>query len=163
MEQLSIGDVAEWQPEHASCTLCEHADDAGSAMAYLKQMDTALGGRTTDARLAQMMLESYNTFFLEPAQLAGHDAPTLTEEEITRHFTEHDINPLRQLRKDINRLNLIQESLAPRHSGAGSGAVYSEADAKSWANLQRLKMDLVKQYEMCDRHTPRDMPTLGAS
>lgn len=161
MEQLTLDDVVPLTQEHDKCTLCEHADDAGSAMAYLKQMDTALGGRTTDKRLAQMMLESYNTFFLEPARLAGQDAPELTEEEITRHFTEHDINPLRQLRKDINRLNIIQDSMAPTHSGAGAGAMYNEADAKSWANLQRLKMDLVKQYDMCDRHTSRDMPALG--
>ena len=41
------------------------------------------------------------------------------------------------------------------------GDVCNDGDAKSWANLQRLKMDLVKQYDMCDRHTSRDMPTLG--
>ena len=63
MEQLSLVDVWDGQAEQDACTLCDHADDAGSAMAYLKQMDTALGGRTTDARLAQMMLESYDTFF----------------------------------------------------------------------------------------------------
>lgn len=158
MEQLSLVDVWDDQAEQDACTLCDHADDAGSAMAYLKQMDTALGGRTTDARLAQMMLESYDTFFLKPALQAGQDAPRLTEAELTRHFTEHDINPLRQLRKDINRLNAIQESMAPRQQTGPS-----EADAKNWVNLQRLKMDLVKQYDMCDRHTSRDMPSLGSS
>ena len=71
MEQLSLSDAVEWGDDDKGCTLCEHADDAGSAMAYLKQMDTALGGRTTDARLAQMMLESYNTFFRNPMLQAG--------------------------------------------------------------------------------------------
>jgi len=161
MEQLSLHDTVAWEVEDERCTLCEHADDAGSAMAYLKQMDTALGGRTTDARLAQMMLESYNIFFRKPMVAAGQSPPQLTEEELTLHFTEHDINPLRQLRKDINRLNAIQDALAPRQATAGGGVVCNEADAKSWTNMQRLKMDLVKQYEICNRHTPRDMPTLG--
>lgn len=161
MEQLSLQDTIPWQEEDESCTLCDHADDAGTAMAYLKQMDTALGGRSTDARLADMMVESYNTFFRKPAIEAGHSVPMLTTDELTKHFSEHDINPLRQMRKDINRLNAIQDSLAPRHATAGGGVVCNEGDAKNWANLQRLKMDLVKQYDMCDRHTSRDMPTLG--
>ena len=161
MEQLSLQDAATWEHEDDHCTLCEHADDAGTAMGYLKQMDTALGGRTTDQKLAKMMLESYNTFFREPALAAGHDAPELTEAELTTHFTEHDINPLRVLRKDINRLNAVQDSLVPRYSTPGGGVVCNEGDAKTWAALQRLKMDLVKQYDMCDRHTCRDMPTLG--
>lgn len=161
MQQLSFNDAMTWEPEEHTCTLCESADDAGSAMGYLKQLDTALGGRTTDKRLASLMLESYNTFFYEPAVKAGESPPQLNEEEITAHFTEHDINPLRQLRKDINRLNAIQDSLAPRAESSSGRIVCNDADAKSWANLQRLKMDLVKQYDICDRQTPRDMPTLG--
>ena len=152
---------AEWDDEVQSCVLCDHADDVGSAMAYLKGMDTALGGRTTDKRLAQLMVESYNTFFYEPAVRSGETPPTLSEEQLTTHFTQHDINPLRQLRKDINRLNAIQDALAPRNVGSGGAITCNDADAKNWANLQRLKMDLVKQYEMLDRHTSRDMPTLS--
>ncbi len=161
MQQLSVNDAMTWEPEEHSCTLCESADDAGSAMGDLKKLDTALGGRTTDKRLASLMLESYNTFFYEPAVKAGESPPNLSEEEITLHFTEHDINPLRQLRKDINRLNAIQDSLAPRAASASGRVVCNDADAKSWANMQRLKMDLVKQYDICDRQTSRDMPTLG--
>lgn len=162
MEQLCISDdPVEWDDEPHVCVLCEHADDAGSAMAYLKKMDTALGGRTTDQRLAQMMVESYNTFFYEPAVQTGEQPPQITEEQVTTHFTQHDINPLRQLRTDINRLNAIQNALAPRSAGSNGRVTCNEADAKSWANMQRLKMDLVKQYDMCDRHTPRDMPTLS--
>lgn len=161
MEQLSLSSAVDWDVENKGCTLCEHADDAGSAMAYLKQMDTALGGRTTDARLALMMLESYDTFFRSPAKQAGEDPPQLSVEELTTHFTEHDINPLRQLRKDINRLNAIQDSLVPRQSNSSGGIICNEGDAKTWANLQRLKMDLVKQYDICDRQTSRDMPTLA--
>ena len=71
MEDLQLTDPVEWEAEAQSCVLCEHADDAGSAMGYLQQMDKALGGRTTDKRLAQMMLESYNTFFYDPAVKAG--------------------------------------------------------------------------------------------
>ena len=103
MQQLSVNDAMTWEPEEHSCTLCESADDAGSAMGDLKKLDTALGGRTTDKRLASLMLESYNTFFYEPAVKAGESPPNLSEEEITLHFTEHDINPLRQLRKDMFR------------------------------------------------------------
>ena len=161
MQQLSLDETVNWHEENSSCTMCDNADDAGTAMAYLKQMDTALGGRTTDLRLAKMMVESYNTFFRDPAIKAGHSVPTITADELTTHFTEHDINPLRQMRTDINRLNSIQDSLAPRHATAGGMVVCNEGDAKNWANLQRLKMDLVKQYDMCDRHTSRDMPTLG--
>jgi hypothetical protein len=162
MEDLQLNDPVEWEKELKPCVLCENADDAGSAMGYLKKMDTALGGRSTDKRLAQMMRESYNTFFFKPATQAGETPPELTEEEITLHFTEHDINPLRQLRKDIKRLNAIQDALAPIHTTAGGRISCNDGDAKTWAALQRLKMDLVKQYEICDRQTPRDMPGLSA-
>lgn len=82
---------------------------------------------------------------------------------MTVHFTEHDINPLRQLRKDINRLNAIQDALAPRSTSRSGRVTCNEADAKNWANMQRLKMDLVKQYDMTDRHKCRDMPSLGGT
>ena len=161
MEDLTLHDPVEWDPETQPCVLCDCADDVGSAMGYLKQMDVALGGRTTDKRLAQMMLESYNTFFYEPAVAAGETPPKLTEEVITLHFSEHDINPLRQMRTDINRLNLIQGALVPRQSRAGGRISCNDSDAKTWAALQRLKMDLMQQYGIRDRQTPRDMPTLG--
>lgn len=146
----------ETEEDSHRCVLCEHADDAGSAMAYLKQMDTALGGRTESSKLGKMMLESYNTFFYEPAIKAGQEVPALTEKQITKHFEEHDINPLRQMQADIINLNKIQRSLLPANDAA-----LSESEAKTWAHYQRLKMDLVKQYEMCKRHTPTDMPSLG--
>jgi hypothetical protein len=161
MEDLSLQEPIQWEQELKPCVLCEHADDAGSAMAYLNKMDKALGGRTTDTRLAQMILESYNTFFFAPAMQAGETPPPLTEDEITVHFTEHDINPLRQMRKDINRLNAIQDALAPRSSTSSGRITCNEGDAKNWAALQRLKMDLVKQYDICDRQTSRDMPSLS--
>jgi len=161
MEDLCLHDPVAWEPEQAHCVLCDNADDVGSAMGYLHQMDTALGGRTTDARLAQMMLESYTTFFYEPAVQAGENPPQLTEQCITLHFTEHDINPLRQMRTDINRINSIQSALAPRHSSASGRVCCNEGDAKQWAALQRLKMDLMQQYGVRDRATPRTMPTLG--
>ena len=96
-----------WKLKKTRSAACsEHADDAGSAMAYLKQMDTALGGRRKK-QIGKMMLESYNTFFYEPAIKAGQDVPALTEKEITTHFEEHDINPLRQMQSDIKNLNKI--------------------------------------------------------
>jgi hypothetical protein len=161
MEDLVLHDPVEWEPELQACALCEHADDAGSAMGYLQQMDRACGGRCTDLKLAKMMVESYNTYFYEPAVAAGENPPKLSEAEITLHFTEHDINPLRQMRTDINRLNLIQNALAPRKSSAGGRITCNESDAKTWSVLQRLKMDLMQQYGIRDRQTPRTMPTLG--
>ena len=161
MECLTLTDAVEWDEEAQPCVLCEHADDVGSAMGYLQQMDRALGGRTTDRRLAQMMLESYNTFFYDPAVAAGESPPKLTEEAITVHFSEHDINPLRQMRTDINRLNAIQNALAPRKAGSTGRVTCNDQDAKTWAALQRLKMDLIQQYGVRDRQTPRDMPTIG--
>jgi len=161
MEQLSIDDTLGWEEEELSCTLCECADDAGSAMGYLKRLDTALGGRSTDKRLAKLMVESYTSFFYDPAVKAGETPPKLEEAELTLHFTEHDINPLRQMRKDLKRINAVQDALAPRAESATGRITCNDADAKQWAHLQRLKMDLLKQYDMCDRHTPRDMPSLG--
>ena len=130
-------------------------------MAYLKQMDTARGGRCTDIELAQMMLESYNTYFRKPMLDAGLNPPELTERELTVHFTQHDINPLRQLRKDLNRINLIQDTLEPRQATSGGGITCNEPQAKRWLEFHKSKMELVKQLEMCNRHTCRDMPTLG--
>lgn len=160
MEGLTLCDAVEWEEDMTECVLCDNADDVGSAMGYLKQMDTALGGRVTDRRLGQMMLESYNTFFYEPAVAAGQSPPALTEEQITTHFCKHDINPLRQMQTDINRLNAIQDALVPRHAKSGGRVSCNDNDAKQWAALQRLKMDLMQQYRVCDRQTSRDMPTL---
>ena len=163
MEHLTLHDEAQWPNETCGCVLCDHADDIGSAMGYLKQMDTALGGRSTDANLAQMMLESYNTFFYEPAVAAGQSPPQLTEEVITLHFTQHDINPLRQLRNDLRKINLIQDSLNPRQSGESSLSSCTLNDRKDWLTYQRLKMDLLQQIRICDKQTPRDMPTLSST
>jgi len=124
-------------------------------------MDTARGGRCTDIELAKMMVDSYNTFFRKPMLDSGLNPPLLTEDELTVHFTQHDINPLRQLRKDLNRINLIQDALEPRQATTGGGVTCNEPHAKRWTEMQRIKMDLVKQLEMCNRHTSRDMPTLG--
>ena len=142
------------------CPLCEYADDSGSALGYLKKMDTALGGRTSDGQLGPMMEESYNTFFADPMRVRGVNVPELTSEQILLHFTEHDINPLRLLRRDINRLNQIQNTLRPRASNMGGGLVCNESDAKHWAHLQRLKMDLLRQYEQTDARTDRTMPAV---
>lgn len=164
MEHLTLHDSVQWpNDDTCACVLCDHADDIGSAMGYLKQMDTACGGRVTDANLAQMMLESYNTFFYEPAVAAGQNPPTLTEEAITTHFTQHDINPLRQMRNDLRKINLIQDCLNPRQSDNGGAANCNKTDAKDWLAYQRLKMDLMQQYRICDKQTPRDMPSLSTS
>jgi hypothetical protein len=146
MEQLSLDDQVEWDEEEEHCIICEHADDAGSAMGYIKKLDTAMGGRATDFEVANTMVESYDTFFYQPAIQQGETPPILTKEMLTLHFTRHDINPLRQMRKDMNRMNSLQDRLA--------------GNPKEWANLQKLKMDLIQKYDMCDRHTSRDMPSL---
>ena len=36
----------------------------------------------------------------------------------------------------------------------------NDADAKQWAHLERLKMDLVRQFEQTNARTPRDMPVV---
>ena len=165
MDDLSINTPMGFEEEdnrekNTCCPLCEYADDAGSALGYLKQMDTALGGRTSDGQLGPMMEESYNTFFAEPMRSRDVMVPELSAEQILLHFTEHDINPLRLLRKDINRLNQIQETLRPRASSMSGGLVCNEAEAKHWAHLQRLKMDLLRQYEQTDARTDRTMPVV---
>ena len=165
MDDLSINTPFGFEDEDniemtTCCPLCEYADDSGSALGYLKQMDSALGGRTSDGQLGQMMEESYNTFFAEPMRKRGFEVPELTAEQILLHFTEHDINPLRILRKDINRLNQIQNTLRPRANNMTGSVVCNESDAKHWAHLQRLKMDLVRQYEQTDARVDRKMPAV---
>ena len=160
MEHLSLHDSVQWDEEEDTCVLCDHADDEGSAMGYLKKLDTAQGGRETDRALAELMVQSYDTFFYQPAVEQGLTPPKITKEMVTRHFTKHDINPLRILRTDINRINAIQDTLDPRSMDGAGRLTCDDTVAKSWAHFQRLKMDLVKQYEMCDRHTSRDMPSL---
>jgi hypothetical protein len=69
MDDLEISLPTPWDENtHEPCPLCEYADDAGSAMGHLKQLDTALGGRTDDTQLGKMMEETYNTFFKELRQ-----------------------------------------------------------------------------------------------
>ena len=160
MERLSLNDTVRWEEEEAACVLCDHADDAGSAMGYLKKLDTAQGGRETDKALAVLMVDSYEKFFYGPAIEQGMTPPQITEEMVTLHFTKHDINPLRQMRTDLNRLNAIQDTMDPRTMDGTGRLTCDDAAAKSWANFQRLKMDLIKQKDMCDRHTSRDMPSL---
>ena len=164
MDDLCINQPVQWDQEQeeeldCTCVLCENADDTGSALGYLKQLDTALGGRTKDGVLAKMQMESYEMFFAQPMRDKGMDVPELTEEMIRVHFTHHDINPLRILRHDINRLDAIQMALRPRKRGAG-GMLCNENDAKQWREMQRLKMDLVRQYEQTDARTSKDMPAV---
>ena len=113
IDDLEINTPLGWDDEdekeqNGRCVLCEYADDAGSAMSYLKQLDTALGGRTSDGQLGKMMEESYNTYFADPMRKRNVDVPSITASEMMLHFTEHDINPLRLLRRDINNLKSIQ-------------------------------------------------------
>lgn len=159
MDDLELSLPTAWDENHSeSCPLCEYADDAGSAMGHLKQMDTALGGRTDDNELGKMMEETYNTFFRDPMKARNMDVPTLTAAQIIKHFSEHDINPLRILKRDINRLEAIQATLCPRAQSATGTMVYNEDDAKQWMLQQRLKMDLITQFERTNNRTPKDLP-----
>ena len=76
------------------------------------------------------------------------------------HFTHHDINPLRLLRRDINNLQSLQNTLRPRVRNATGNILCNDNDAKQWAHLQRLKMDLIRQFEQTDARTSRDMPVV---
>ena len=161
MDDLHISVPTPWEEDtHENCPLCEYADDAGSAMGHLKAMDTALGGRTDDKQLGKMMEETYNTFFRDPMLARNMEVPTLTAEQIIKHFTEHDINPLRILKRDINRLEAIQQTLCPRSQSATGNMVFNEDDAKQWMVTQRLKMDLITQFERTNNRTSREIPTV---
>ena len=152
--QLSDDD----ESHHAGCVLCEYADDTGGALAHLKQMDTALGGRTADHILGAMMEETYDELFYKPMRARNMDVPELTAAEILKHFTEHDINPLRVLQQDIVRLKSIQDALVPRKRGASGRVEVNASDARQWAAMERMKMDLVRQFEQTDARTSREMP-----
>lgn len=141
-----------------SCVLCEYADDAGGALHYLKKLDVALGGRTDDTILAQMQLESYETLFYKPMKARGLDVPQLTRSALMEHFSSHDINPLRVLRRDLTRLQSIQDTLCPRARDHTGQLKFNAADGRQWAALERMKMDLVRQYEQTDARTSRELP-----
>lgn len=154
---INVGwNVEDDHVEH--CVLCEYADDTGGALHYLKQLDIALGGRTDDDILAAMQLESYETLFYNPMLARDIEVPKLTKEAIKLHFSKHDINPLRVLRKDLTRLQAIQDTLCPRAKDATGQLKFNGADARQWAALERMKMDLVRQYEQTDARTSRDLP-----
>ncbi len=136
-----------------ACVLCEYADDTGGAMHYLKQLDVALGGRTDDEILSRMQEQSYRNLFYLPMKERGLDVPQLTAAEIREHFATHDINPLRVLRKDMVKLESMQQKLE-----TGGDLEYNANDARQWTNIERLKMDLVKQYEQTDHKTTRELP-----
>jgi len=161
MDDLEISMPTPWQENtNEPCPLCEYADDAGSAMGHLKQLDTALGGRTDDTQLGKMMEETYNTFFKNPMTDRNMEVPTLTAKQIIKHFSEHDINPLRILKRDINRLEAIQATLCPRAQSATGAMVFNEDDAKQWMVTQRLKMDLITQFERTNNRTPKELPVV---
>ena len=141
------------QAKKCNCVLCEYADDTGGAMHYLKQLDVALGGRTDDGILARMQEQSYTNLFYTPMKERGMDVPKLTAHEIQEHFAVHDINPLRVLRKDMVKLEEMQKKLE-----VGGDIEYNANDARQWTNVERLKMDLVKQYEQTDHKTSRELP-----
>tara|TARA_B100000900_G_scaffold323456_1_gene283049 strand:- start:2228 stop:2716 length:489 start_codon:yes stop_codon:yes gene_type:complete len=133
-----------------SCVLCEYADDTGGALAYLKQMDTALGGRTDDRILSKMMSQAYDELFYRPLRERDIEVPKLTPDDIQNHFSNHDINPLRVLRREMVKLSELQSATEPSMDGGG--------DARQWAHLARMKMDLVRQYEQTDARTSRELP-----
>ena len=148
--------------EHANtqchCVLCEYSDDTGGALHYLKQLDIALGGRTDDNILAQMQAESYQTLFYKPMIERNIEVPNISVADIKLHFGEHDINPLRVLRKDLTRLQAIQDTLCPRARDATGQLKFNATDARQWTALERMKMDLVRQYEQTDARTTRELP-----
>mgnify|MGYP001300460593 CR=1 FL=1 len=144
--------------KNTCCVLCEYADDSGGALDYLKKLDVALGGRTDDTILAQMQLESYETLFYGPMKARGLDVPKLTKEALMEHFCCHDINPLRVLRRDLNRMQSIQDTLCPRARDHTGQMKFNGSDARQWAALERMKMDLVRQYEQTDARTSRELP-----
>ena len=144
--------------EHAGCVLCEYSDDTGGALAHLKQMDTALGGRTADHILGPMMEETYDELFYKPMIARGMEVPELNAAQILKHFSEHDINPLRVLQQDVVRLKSIQDALVPRKRDASGRVEVNASDARQWAHLERMKMDLVRQLEQTDARTSREMP-----
>tara|TARA_B100000963_G_scaffold6723_1_gene5249 strand:+ start:9388 stop:9906 length:519 start_codon:yes stop_codon:yes gene_type:complete len=165
LDDLEINTPMGWdeednQEQNGKCVLCEYADDAGSAMQYLKQLDTALGGRTSDGQLGKMMEESYNTYFADPMRKRNIEVPDISASEMIQHFTDHDINPLRVLRRDINNLQCIQNSLRPRMRNGAGAVLCNDSDARQWAHLERLKMDLVRQFEQTNARTSRDMPVV---
>jgi len=139
--------------QSSCCVLCEYSDDTGGAMHYLKQLDVALGGRTDDEILAKMQEQSYTNLFYLPMKQRGLDVPELTAADIENHFHMHDINPLRVLRKDMVKLEQMQKNLETT-----GDLEFNANDARQWTNLERLKMDLVKQYEQTDHKTSRELP-----
>ena len=161
-EEYAVNTPVGWEKPvetHRSCVLCEYSDDTGGALAFLKQVDTALGGRTDDIVLGKMMEDMYNDIFYLPLVERGEkDVPKLTAEEILRHFTEHDINPLRVLRQDMVRLQAIQDTLCPRAVDSTGRMTINGSDARQWASLERMKMDLVRQIEQTDARISREMP-----
>ena len=146
-------------PKNASCVLCEYSDDTGGALDFLKKMDTALGGRTDDSVLGRMMEDTYRTMFFEPLRQRNIEVPELLASDIIHHFTHHDINPLRVLRQDINRLQAIQDVLCPRARDGSGRLTINPSDARQWTSMERMKMDLVRQYEQTDNRTSREMPS----
>ena len=133
--------------------------DTGGALDFLKKMDTALGGRTDDDILGRLMEDTYRTMFYEPLRQRNIEVPELTGAEIVRHFTHHDINPLRVLRQDMNRLQAIQDVLCPRARDGSGRLTINPSDARQWTAMERMKMDLVRQYEQTDSRTSREMPS----
>ena len=126
--------------------------------ALLEAADRALGGRTDDRILAQMQLESYETLFYNPMKARNLDVPALTVEALMEHFSSHDINPLRVLRRDLTRMQSIQDTLCPRARDHTGQIRFNGTDARQWAALERMKMDLVRQYEQTDARTSRELP-----
>ena len=156
INSVSIGFEQDHEP--AKCVLCEYSDDTGGALHYLKALDVALGGRTADNILAEMQAESYENLFYKPMMDRNIDVPVITASDIQKHFSEHDINPLRVLRKDLTRLQSIQDTLCPRARDTTGQMKFNGADARQWAALERMKMDLVRQLEQTDARTSRELP-----
>ena len=159
--EISLNEViVGWSDDEDAqvCPLCEYADDVGTAMDFVKKMDTALGGRTDDKVLAKMQHESYYAYFVEPMRKRNIEVPDISIEQFRTHFMQHDVNPLRQLRRDLNRLEKCQQALAPRQITPGGKVRGNECEMKMWHNLTRLKMDLMRQYEQTDNRRSRELP-----
>jgi len=142
-EALTFGNVGETNTPH--CALCDASADAGPAMQYMCNLEAALLTRNSSS-VYRTMADCWNRYIARPLQLRNEDCFELTELACREHFENHCFNPRRQLLRELQRINRLQEHMAVFTRDEQTGELRTqESAARQYSHLLASKIEILKQ------------------
>lgn len=128
-----------------SCPLCDASADAGPAITYLTNLEAALLTRNA-ASVYTTLAECWNRFVCKPLHLRNEECFRLTACQCKEHFEKHCFNPKRQLLRELQHINRLQEHLGVFARDEQTGELRTnESAARQYSHLLASKIEILKQ------------------